>query len=57
MNRKPKAEAVFSVICKIDLGEPKTICQTTFYELKDEHGNRKGTATVTKRLPAKEIAP
>jgi hypothetical protein len=51
---KARAEAIFSVICKIDLGEPRGICKTTFYELKDEYGNTKGTASVTKRLPNKE---
>ena len=50
---KAKAEAIFSIICKIDLGEPREICQTTFYELKDEYGKIKGTASVTKRLPNK----
>ena len=56
MNRKQsgaRAEAIFSVTCKIDFGKPTPICKITFYELFDENGNPKGTASVAKRLPNK----
>jgi hypothetical protein len=58
VNRKhsrARAEAIFSVTCKIDLGKPTSICKMTFYELFDENGNPKGTATVTKDLPHPKI--
>lgn len=50
-DNKAKASPLFSVICKMDIGDTPQVHKTTIYELRDKDGSRKGTASVTRRLP------